>query len=370
MSDNQPDPYTTESEDLTTCTDDDSWENVKHLFGDCSICLNCHTGYNTANIGHLTNTQLALYNAIKSSYIARTIQILGTGIDINFNICQSTTLLEYAIHVANIDIIKILINHMDEQIGIGSGPYLLSIRMQKYDVFILLLNNFVEKGDRVHYALMFGNNEVIRMLFESDEYYRQNINTPCSNGKTSLYTAAEHINMFELIPYFIDLGAKVCFDQVKAAARYGNIKAIGLLLQYCAPYNSNDLVELMNVAVERENCDTVGYLVEFYELDIDAKYKGRFLLDIFFSSYRNVKSLIELGADPNIYIEHRTLLQKAIIKNKKKTVRLLIEHGADVDMRNKRSGLTSLEYAKSIGNATMVELIEKYEVPVKGVNVG
>ncbi|MCB2082093.1 MAG: ankyrin repeat domain-containing protein, partial [Rickettsiales bacterium] len=70
-----------------------------------------------------------------------------------------------------------------------------------------------------------------------------------------------------------------------------------------------------------------------------------------------VRSLLEKGADTNIRnLLGETALMYAVRKNRPAVVKLLADNGADPNLAN-NSGETALEMAKSMGDATIIEII-------------
>jgi len=128
------------------------------------------------------------------------------------------------------------------------------------------------------------------------------------------------------------------------------------------------------------------------------------------NNYDEVKKLLIQGANPNtFYIEGKTALHVACLSQMKiDIIKLLIEHGADVDLAGTYytyalgtcawtslqwaifmdydtcvdlllksgadlskvdfDGMTAIEYAESHGYHQIIKLIEQNDMPVKGVH--
>lgn len=78
---------------------------------------------------------------------------------------------------------------------------------------------------------------------------------------------------------------------------------------------------------------------------------------------REVRALVENGADPNTFGEKVSVLQIAAGKGYREIVTFLLDNGADINLRNKL-GATALALTVSEGDAAIVELLIK-----RGANV-
>jgi ankyrin repeat protein len=81
-------------------------------------------------------------------------------------------------------------------------------------------------------------------------------------------------------------------------------------------------------------------------------------------AYRNVEAiqtLLELGANPNANVNSNgnTLLMTAVVQKCEPAVKLLLEHGADVNTIN-NEGLNALELAKEMKLKKIIQILIPY----------
>jgi len=138
----------------------------------------------------------------------------------------------------------------------------------------------------------------------------------------------------------------------------------------------NQTTELIKYIL-RDNYDKVSQLldqgVDPNELDFDNK--SPLHIAVYYFRDNMLKLLIDKGADVNFAGMCYTtcfgecewpLIQYAIYCEYYMCVDILLEAGANLSNVN-FGGMTALEYAKLRGYHRMIDLIEQYEVPVKGV---
>lgn len=78
---------------------------------------------------------------------------------------------------------------------------------------------------------------------------------------------------------------------------------------------------------------------------------------ILIGDYEAVKSLVEAGENVNIKSKGLTPLMFAARHSRVKITRLLIAHGAKVDVRSDKRGLTALDFAKRANARDIVNII-------------
>ena len=154
------------------------------------------------------------------------------------------------------------------------------------------------------------------------------------------------------------------------AARGGHYKLVRFLLEHGADPNIKALnggTALILASTQRENTDVINILLD-YGADINAMIeddKMTGITSLYYAIYNffefNVKTLLERGADPNIeaivynQLQTSPLIAAAAVGSYT-SVKLLIEHGADINYKDNR-GYTALDYAIEKEDYSIEELL-------------
>lgn len=206
-------------------------------------------------------------------------------------------------------------------------------------------------------------------LYTNDEFVTSNeFVRACELGNTDIIK--EYINNKE-----IDINTEYCgceFNHtgLMYAAINGHYEVVKLLLENGANPNIKALnggTALILASAKKENTNIINILLD-YGSDINAMIeddKMTGVTSLYYAAYNffefNVKTLLERGADPNIEVivygqlETSPLIAAAAVGSYT-SVKLLIEHGADINYKDSR-GYTALDYAIDKGDSEIEELL-------------
>jgi uncharacterized protein len=172
------------------------------------------------------------------------------------------------------------------------------------------------------------------------------INLPLQFAKydfePAIIFALRHVKI-QVIQWLISKKANLNIKQNPAIvyAVYGGKKILQLVLDNGANINAQDRLtrNAVTIALYEKKIDLIPFLVE---RGFDPKKDGRSLRQaVFGRQFKTVKMLLDLGFDPNfrerdqVHPETPSAVHVAARnKNDFKTVQLLVEHGADVTLKD------------------------------------
>lgn len=331
----------------------------------------------------------------------------------------------FFVFAANFNIIKLLldyganINRMDAE---GKTPLFYAIEKNDVKLVKFLLENgadFNIKDKYVEYSLTNfiekNNIELLKLLIE----YGVDINFKSTSGKASLFTALKN-NDIEIVKLLIDNGVDVNVknNEGKTPLMYAlinnvDIDTIKLLIDCKSDLNTKDkfFKNALDYAIENSSAKVVKYLIykmygdEFICTCIDGDYnelkmkiedleiEGKendinnikntknMKRDIKSNIKNNIKNNIKRNIKNNItninyFINdyYTPLMLAAKYNNDEEAVKLMIEHGADIDLINKR-GWNALMYACAFSSSkSVIEMLlkkssDKFKINNNGQNV-
>ncbi|XP_044738962.1 uncharacterized protein LOC123300452 [Chrysoperla carnea] len=278
-----------------------------------------------------------------------TIQILiEHGIEVNEpDVLFGRTALHWAAIVGNINVIK----------------YLLSVDGIDVNVY-----DHGQLGDLpIHYAVDRSHFEIVKILIESGAYIDR-----VGNLGLPILMAIE-AEKLEILKMFIESGVDLdaCYYYPETMRSYGSPLRLAVRLghmdiaNYLLGKNCESKVFIHNLAEYRTVTDLKKYMKPE---DINAlDYDGRTpLFYAILGNDDNVKFLIESGADVNHKDEsNQTPLFVAIEKEKFECVQVLINNGADVNIKMCRHGITPIMHAIQNSNLDILKfLIDKCKADI------
>ena len=193
-------------------------------------------------------------------------------------------------------------------------------------------------------------------------------------AKTPLYYAAlcGFPNLVEQLiikhPHHVDAIGGTCMTPAVAALAGGHFQLTQVLHRHGSsvdPRNNYQSTPLQYVAYEDDleriqvllDCGAdVNPVDEFGSTPLDFASQGGF------ADPRVVQLLLDHGADPNVLAEGRdglTTLHRASKRGKAEMVRLLVEHGANVEMKDKK-GRTPLDVASGGQRDDIIKLLSEH----------
>lgn len=126
---------------------------------------------------------------------------------------------------------------------------------------------------------------------------------------------------------------------------------------------TKDGTPMLNIAVRSEQIECVKWLLTF-NVDIDAVSKDRGYSAVMDAVWKNNYELAKLLVEKNVNLNYisrdgQSVLVLAVGGGKQKLCKLLVEAGADPDVKD-QMGMSAFEYAKLFGRSDIVEVLNKY----------
>lgn len=334
---------------------------------------------------------ILLKNAIRDNQLKAMKWLLENGVDINTpdgdniyplliaeyvdNMQATELLLKYGADVSLLSLTHILMTIEKNKIEILKLWVESGLDLNKYDdkgthlLFFLIGNQLV--NDSVEYvvknipdinvrlnesaftplilASFQSNKEFVELLLK----YGADVDLQNAIGDTALMNATYSGNI-EIIKLLLEHDADIEIRQrngltalILACDEYeefvSNVEIVKLLLQYGADVNarSNDGATALILAVENENIDIVDLLLE-KGADIHFRYTNSKYTILHKATIIGNNNIIKLLLDNGSYIEEMdenglTPLSIAILLNKIDTVKFLIQNGANVNLKYKKT---------------------------------
>ncbi|MBE9535482.1 MAG: ankyrin repeat domain-containing protein [Proteobacteria bacterium] len=204
-----------------------------------------------------------------------------------------------------------------------------------------------------------GNIEIVKLLLEEGADPR--IGNPI--------VGAAHSGQVSMIELLLTNGATVSMKEyalspLQAAILEGHIAIVRLLLYAGADVNVKGLWHHtpLQDAVEKRHTEIMRLLLA---AGADAKQKGLLHEAMHEDELEIVKLLLEHGADVNVDFNGETVLNHAVREGKVEAIKILLNAGANPNMLDKRSGKTTHDLArenkKSPTRDTIINLLSSHE---------
>ena len=304
--------------------------------------------------------------------------LLNHGANANCQAMGNRTPLHLAAGSGNLEVVRMLLEgnaEVNSRSDDGYTPFLGASRNGNPDVLRLLLDHNAdihvhdEKGNTaLHRAAGYGRLEAARVLLE----HNIEVDSRNHDGSTPLLEASE-AGYPEIIGLLIDHNADVNVRDnkgntpLKRAARNGHVEVARMLLEHNAEVNSCDDhgSTPLHFAAQRGYADVVqlflGYNADVYTCDADGD--AALHCAMFGGSVEATRTLLELNVEVNRQnSEGSTPLHRACESwwgEFPEVVRLLLDHGADVQVRN-RNGKTAIEIARDRNRHQIVQLLSQH----------
>lgn len=286
------------------------------------------------------------------------------------------------LHLAcNLSIARALVRmglNIEEEDNEERTPLMTAAKNKKADIVNLLLLNGAslkakdQKGwSALHYAAEAGCADSATFLLDADKGPdRVMVDCMDDNSETPAFIAAKNNNLAVLrvlVENGTDLAWENCdgMDILHVAARYGNVEVVKALLQYGVEVKGINPMTALHYAAQEGHIEVVTALIDA-GADVDmVDHNGHSAL--YYASEGGhtavVAVLLDHGANPNAGLygrlyEGSTPLMVASKKDHIDVVKLLVERGADVRMKD-NTGRTALEIAK--GLTQVVEYLRSIE---------
>ena len=189
------------------------------------------------------------------------------------------------------------------------------------------------------------------------------------NEVKRLIACGADVNAFESYMTLGGDGFSILFECCNS--RHLNFEITRILIEAGADLKNSGSFEssVMESLAERDTCiEMMKLLIDEYNADINWKYhsgKTTVLHSALCSRYRNnkmIKFILDHKADPNARTRRngQTPLHIAVKNGRFDAVKLLLEYGADVYVKNEY-GHTPLHYASHYHKVDIVELLKRFQ---------
>uniref|UniRef100_A0A0G4HP08 Uncharacterized protein n=1 Tax=Chromera velia CCMP2878 TaxID=1169474 RepID=A0A0G4HP08_9ALVE len=235
----------------------------------------------------------------------------------------------------------------------------------------------------LHDASERGDRTMVELLLSSQE---TRVDSTDRRGKTALHVAVSngHDSIVDLLlQNGADVNAKEANAEVSGgrtslhlASKRGDKGMVEQLLTQGADVNAktNDGLTALQVALVGGRLNIVKCLVEAgADVNVEETELKRTALHIFseHGDWDMVKLLLRKGAAVDATDRHgQTPLHRAVLNGQQSILELLLEYGADVNVKdvnaNGSPGMTALELAIHIGEREMVTLLQPSEILKEG----
>ncbi|TGZ70996.1 hypothetical protein CRM22_002880 [Opisthorchis felineus] len=285
---------------------------------------------------NLTEMDQNFLRAARAGSLAKVVELLNAGVNINLSNPIGLTALHLASKEGYVDIVEELIR-----------------RGADFDAP-------TKKGNTaLHIASLAGHLQVVQILLDAGA----NVNRQSVIGFTPLYMAAQE-NHLAVVDLLLKRGANQAlttedgFTPLAVALQQGHERVVALLLERDS--RSRGGMPALHIAARKDDVNSVALLLNNPEVNVNHQAQHGFTPLHIAAHYGNVnvaRPLLDRGADVNYQAKNNiTPLHIASKWGRIEMVRLLIAAGALVDCRT-RDGLTPLHCAARSGHAELASLL-------------
>ena len=261
----------------------------------------------------------------------------------------------------------------------GETPLLFAAKNNYEEIFKLLVNNGAGANETLSMLIQNDQNDLAKWLIDQKALQRikLNLNTKNSNGDTSLHTAAKNGNE-EIFDLLVDIGANInaknkdgqTAREIAVLKRFKNYVE-KLPEKKIKKKSKNEIkpIDITSVVVVNGDKDYSKKIATHEKSLLGRIKQDKNSVSLFdaigIDSLKIVKYLVEkCDADVNKEnIGGLSSLHYAVVLNRERIAKYLIDHGANIDQQDKRED-TALHIAAKMELDNMVKLLVENKADV------
>lgn len=315
---------------------------------------------------YLTVDSTELFPAIENDDFKTVRHLVRYGAKLYVRNADDETPLRFAVKRGNEEIIRILASKKGSNSYIGdskgSSPLAYAVRENKINIVKILIEEGADvnvgwKSHKpLHFAAYSGNMEIVKLLLEKGA----DVNGKGYDDATPLHSAASggHLAVVQL---FIENGADVNAKDQKGqtplhdAASKGHPAVVKVLYAHGALLKMKDKNRKTpyDYAEEQKNNEIVSLLQQIEKASFSDVHMA-----ILSGDEDRVAAMIADGADINSHGECPLApLHLAAREGRVSIAQLLVDHKADIHIRDRETGATPLFWAAEKGHTDTVEML-------------
>ncbi|KAF5026432.1 hypothetical protein F66182_1497 [Fusarium sp. NRRL 66182] len=303
----------------------------------------------------------ALFRAVESGHLARVVQLLEEGVDVDLLDMDGRSPLSLAAEHGWTNIVLALINRsasLDLKDAYGGSPLWWASRYGHDNI----VEHLLEHGAYIDTLDMDGQSPLsistqhrhastVKMLLTYGAYP----NSATDYGKTALLFAVS-AGQLDIVELLVESGADINYKSpqgdtaLSLAERHGCSKLLNVI-------RAGTRRSRTGINEESSNLTPANH-ERYCSMLIDASRRGHLKM---------IERLKGLGVDPGRIINGRTALHEAAFRDQAKAVALLVKYGAITDLRD-AYGCTALILAASQGHVRIVEILCGLGASLENVN--
>ncbi|ORY37857.1 ankyrin [Neocallimastix californiae] len=317
------------------------------------------------NIIDYFNNNISIFKSIfKNEYTFKVVNVLiiliQNGLNIDARDKEGNTLLVYAIQEKNEDIVYYLLKY-------HSSIELLNTEIEILKPLIKIKNTFL-----FNEINLIKNIQILKMLIQQGI----DINSKDKEGKTLLVYAIEEEDKF-IVNYLLENHASIqsvnenikCFRELNKYKK-GNEKKSLESSEFRKKNIFNIIKLLLQHGLDIDAKDEEGKTLLLYAIEDENELIVNYLLENHASIHsvnENIKCLKELTKNKKEYKDELLVDFEFRIKNKFNILKLLLQHGLDIDAKDEE-GKTLLLYAIEDENELIVNYLLENHASIHSVN--
>ena len=346
-----------------------------------------------------------MIHAVKLGEKEITEELLKAGANVNGKDKNNRTALYSAIEKGNYNLVKLLIDHgikityFDKK----KTPLVHAASLGLEKITKLLIDNGVRLNEvdinnrtALHAAISSNNINIVDLLIQ------KGININLYDGETTTLLEAVKTNNEKIVQLIVDANPILDYHDKKQILEYSknNTNILNILYRSSIPFEVNLLLGKISDYSEGDRICLIGYMespihaavkandielakillhkganinTQAIEVEIDRWDICKILTPLIIACEQGnivmIKFLLKNGANVNIKKKHShckdiaqsSALHIATRNNNKEAVKLLLEHGADVDHEDYH-GDTALQIAEQLKYIEIANIIKKYSL--------